>query len=65
MSTNEMNKIDCPVCGKTQVGEYDICPVCRWENDPIQLEHSELGGGANYMALKEARKAYQQGASVR
>lgn len=21
----------CPVCGKSVVGDFDICPVCGWE----------------------------------
>ena len=64
MSASEITKIFCPICGKAKVGEYDICPVCKWENDPIQLERPELGGGANRMALREAKKAYQRGAPI-
>ena len=59
------NKIPCPVCGKCTVEEYDICGNCFWENDPIQLAHPDLGGGANIMSLKEARIAYQDGEPVR
>lgn len=64
MNTRETTNMNCPVCGKAQVGEYDICPVCNWENDPIQLEHPEFGGGANHMALEEARAAYQKGKTI-
>lgn len=59
-----MKEISCPICGKTQVGDYDICPVCKWENDPTQLKHPEFGGGANHMSLEEARAAYQKGEPV-
>ena len=61
----ERDKIPCPVCGKRTVGEYDICENCFWENDPIQLAHPDLGGGANRMSPYEARDAYQGGKPVR
>lgn len=46
-------KIDwpCPVCGYDSFGEppgsYVICLVCGWENDPIQILHPRMRGGAN------------------
>lgn len=55
----ETNSIPCPVCGHGKLDEYDICDVCGWENDPIQLEHPNLEGGANEMSLEQARKAYR------
>ena len=36
-------------------GNYDICPVCFWEDDPIQLEDVEYEGGANRVSLVQAR----------
>lgn len=57
-------EIKCPCCGKTVVGEYDICDVCFWENDPIQLSKPDMGGGANQMSLNEARIAYSKGEKV-
>ena len=53
----------CPVCGKylfAETGDYDICPVCNWENDPIQSDTPDFSGGANVMSLNEARKAYRK-----
>ena len=38
---------------------YDICPVCFWENDPIQNEDENFAGGANRVSLKEARENYK------
>lgn len=55
----------CPCCGKTLVGEYDICSVCGWENDPVQLAHPDFAGGANHMSLQEARRAYANGQEVK
>lgn len=57
-------EIKCPCCGHDYVGEYDICSVCNWENDPIQLKKPDLRGGANKMSLTEAREAYSKGEKV-
>ena len=50
--------IPCPVCGKAHVAEYDICDVCGWENDPVQLFEPNLPGGANEMSLQQAKIWY-------
>ena len=55
----------CPLCGKSQVEEYEICPVCFWENDPVQLWKPQLAGGANQMSLEQARTAYARGEEIR
>lgn len=57
-------EIKCPCCGQDYAGEYDICSVCNWENDPIQLKKPDLRGGANKMSLTEAREAYSKGEKV-
>lgn len=52
----------CPVCGKYEFsknGDYEICPECGWENDPVQNRDEDYSGGANKMSLKEARKSYK------
>jgi uncharacterized Zn finger protein (UPF0148 family) len=59
---NETNK--CPVCGKTILFEYDICPVCGWQNDPIQKDKPDMTGGANKMSLHQAIIAYEKGDKV-
>ena len=60
-----MKEIKCPCCGKTTVSEYAICPVCSWENDPIQLQNPSLSGGTNRMSLTEAKEAYHNGQPVK
>ena len=55
-----MKRIICPCCGKTLVDEYEICDVCDWENDPVQLAKPDYAGGANKMSLNEERKAYMR-----
>lgn len=59
-----MESIKCPCFGQTDVDEFDICDVCGWENDLIQLDDPDYSGGANQMSLNEARTAFREGRKV-
>lgn len=51
----------CPVCGQfvcSQSGSYDICPICRWEDDQLQGDLIGLSGGANGISLREYRDKF-------
>jgi hypothetical protein len=55
----------CPCCGYLVFthppGSYDICPVCFWEDDALQLEFATtLAGGANGVTLVEAQANFQR-----
>lgn len=54
------NKHTCPSCGflvfDDPPGSYDICPLCGWEDDHVQLRYPVMIGGANGGSLHE----YQQ-----
>jgi hypothetical protein len=43
-------KTACPCCEyltlEDEPGHFDICPVCFWEDDPIQRDDIEYDGGA-------------------
>ena len=54
----------CPCCHKfrfDEVGKYEICSVCGWEDDPLQRRDPDLKGGANTLSLNEARHNYLTG----
>ena len=56
-------KFKCPCCNCcTMLHEdpvyHDICPVCFWENDPIQNMNTSFVGGANEICLDDARNNY-------
>lgn len=56
-------KYQCPCCGyytfnEEVNGSYNICAVCFWEDDPVQLEDPTYDGGANHVSLIQARKNY-------
>ena len=40
-------------------GSYDICPVCFWEDDPVQEDDPQFAGGAYDLCLEECRKNYR------
>lgn len=52
-------KRQCQCCGFYTIGgNYEICPVCFWEDDPIQAERPDCAGGANSISLIEAKKNF-------
>ena len=60
-----MNKYKCPCCknltfeDKTP-GTFEICPVCYWEDDPLQFKDINYSGGANKVTLKIAKENYKR-----
>ena len=58
-----MGSSTCPCCGYKTFDAYDrgnyiICPVCFWEDDPVQTKDPDFGGGANSISLKEAQRNF-------
>jgi hypothetical protein len=57
-------KYGCPCCGYLTLdekppGTYQICPVCFWEDDPVQFDDPDYEGGANKVSLNKAKQNYQ------
>lgn len=51
--------LPCPVCGEEIIRHHhDICSVCGWELDEIQVDDSDFWGGANILSLNDAKKAF-------
>lgn len=51
----------CPCCENFTIkgeGDYDICKVCFWEDDPLGLIYPEEALGANTVSLNKAKKNY-------
>ena len=62
-----MDKHLCPVCGKYEFeeqGYFNICDVCGWEDDPLQLKEPNLEGGANETSLNQVIKNDNQSLTV-
>ena len=59
--------IKCPVCGQYEFEEennFEICEVCGWENDGIQMDDPDEEDCANAMSLNHARKAWAEGRPI-
>lgn len=62
MST--MERFPCVCCGHLvmpeKAGSFDICPICFWEDDIVQLAFPMLAGGANAVSLYAGQMSYQK-----
>lgn len=54
----------CPCCGykvfDEAPGSYDICPICGWEDDLVQLKAPKYAGGANKLSLIKYQEKFGQ-----
>ncbi len=53
--------LSCTCCGFRAIsedfyGSYEICPVCGWEDDAVQLANPCSAGGANKDSLADCQK---------
>ncbi len=58
-----MEKYACPCCGyktfkELPKGHYQICEVCFWEDDPVQLKDPDYEGGANNVSLRQGQQNF-------
>lgn len=64
----EIKRYTCPCCGymvfSEPPGSYEICPICFWEDDNIQLSDFNMAGGANKVSLLEGQKNYEKFGAV-
>lgn len=61
----------CPCCGYLTLpqeagGTYELCPICFWEDDGVQLDDPNYEGGSNVVSLRQAQTNFLEfGASER
>ena len=52
----------CPCCGFETLheppGSFEICPVCFWEDDLVQLVYPDCAGGANKCSLIDGQRNF-------
>jgi len=65
MDRNKFGKYKCPCCGYFTLDEkpdntFQICDVCFWEDDGVQLHDPDFAGGANTMSLNQAKENYKK-----
>ena len=54
--------IRCPVCSRyvfEREDDFDVCEICEWENDGVQLDDPDYPGGANRLSLNQYRIQWQ------
>lgn len=52
----------CACCGYQTIEEkgcFEICPICYWEDDPVQEADPWFSGGANNPSLYQAQINYE------
>jgi hypothetical protein len=64
MDNNTPSKHQCPCCGYFTLDNkadntFQICPVCYWEDDGVQLHYPDYSGGANTVSLNQAKRNYK------
>ena len=55
--------LPCPVCNHFSfevLGDWDTCPVCGWNSDPVQESMPDDSTGANSVSLNRARQTYRE-----
>src|SRR5882724_2938731 len=54
----------CPCCGylvfHEPTGSFDICPICFWEDDIVQLAFPMMSGGANALSLYASQQNFER-----
>src|SRR3954453_3538105 len=54
----------CPCCGylvfDEPPGSYEICPICFWDYDIVQLAFPDMTGGANKYSLIGGQQNYKR-----
>jgi hypothetical protein len=43
---------------------YEICAICFWEDDAVQLRWPDWAGGANKPSLEDAQAAYAENGAI-
>ena len=60
-ANNYTAKAFCPCCdylSLPQNGNYNICPICFWEDDGISIDSENSYSGPNHMSIFEGRENF-------
>jgi hypothetical protein len=53
----------CPCCDYFSLeswGEYEICRVCFWEHDGLDVDELDEHSGPNHLTLRDARRNFAE-----
>jgi isopentenyldiphosphate isomerase len=60
--TMKNKKLPCACCGELNVkmrNNFEICPICNWQDDAVQNDEPDYDGGANHISLNQAKEAHK------
>lgn len=65
MVNNKHKKHQCPCCEYFTLNNkanntFQICPVCYWEDDGVQMLDPTYIGGANAVSLMQAKENFKK-----
>lgn len=56
-------RFPCPCCSYLVFdgtpGSFDVCPICNWEDDLVQVRFPSSSGGANSVSVLEGQHNYR------
>lgn len=57
-----MSNYPCPCCGYKvfgrEPGNHEVCPICHWEDNLVQLRFPTMPGAANVVSLADGQKNF-------
>jgi len=64
MDNRNSRKYACPCCGYFTLSDeadntFQLCPVCYWEDDGVQLKDPMYEDGANRVSLVQAKENFK------
>ncbi|WP_431109000.1 CPCC family cysteine-rich protein [Winogradskyella poriferorum] len=63
MELHMESELQCPCCDYytlSERGVYDICPICFWEDDGIDITELDKHSGPNHITLREGRFNFEK-----
>ncbi len=65
MANSTSKRFKCLCCGyftldREANNTFQLCPVCYWEDDGVQLAQPDYTGGANAVSLNQARLNFKE-----
>ncbi|WP_243472115.1 CPCC family cysteine-rich protein [Winogradskyella sp. MH6] len=63
MELHMESELQCPCCDYytlSERGVYDICPICFWEDDAIDITELDKHSGPNHITLREGRLNFEK-----